>query len=94
MSGTGVVVQGTIQLWPSTLAFGNQQIGTTSTAKTVTLANTSSQFAMTISSIAVGSNAFKQTNNCPITPATLAANGNCTIQVPLRLPLQPTRPPV
>ena len=81
LSGTGVAVQGTMQLSPSTLDFGNQAVGTTSTAKTITLTNTSSAFALTISSIATGNAAFKQTNNCPVSPATLAANANCAIQV-------------
>jgi len=81
LSGSGVVVQGTIQLSPSTLAFGNQQTGTTSTAKTVTLSNASSSFPLTISSITTGSADFKQTNNCPVSPATLAASASCTIQV-------------
>src|SRR2546430_3998155 len=54
LSGSGVAVQGTIQLSPSTVAFGNQPIGTTSTAKTITLTNTSSGFALTISSITTG----------------------------------------
>ena len=81
LSGSGVAVQGTIQLSPSTVAFGNQPIGTISTAKTITLTNTSSGFALTISSITTGNAAFKQTNNCPVSPATLAANANCAIQV-------------
>src|SRR5207302_1100977 len=34
LSGSGILVQGAMQLSPSTLAFGSQQIGTTSTAKT------------------------------------------------------------
>ncbi len=80
LSGTGVVVQGVIQLSPTTLAFGNQQTGTTSAAKAVTLTNTSSTYALTISSITVGTD-FSQTNNCPVSPATLATNGTCTIQV-------------
>ena len=81
LAGTGVAVQGTIQLSPTTVAFGNQPTGTTSTAKTVTLANTSLTFPLTISSITTGNAAFKQTNNCPVSPATLAANANCAIQV-------------
>jgi Abnormal spindle-like microcephaly-assoc'd, ASPM-SPD-2-Hydin/Beta-propeller repeat len=80
LSGTGVAVQGTIQLSPSTLAFGTQQVGTTSTAKTVTLTNVSATNTVTISSITTA-NGFKQTNNCPMSPTTLAANGSCTIQV-------------
>jgi beta-propeller repeat-containing protein/ASPM-SPD-2-Hydin domain-containing protein len=72
LSGTGVSVQGTIQLGPPTVAFGSQPIGTTSATKTVTLTNSSLTFPLTISSIATGNAAFKQTNNCPVSPATLA----------------------
>src|SRR5215813_4599453 len=81
LSGTGVAVQGTMQLSPSTLDFGSVAVGTTSAAKTVTLTNSSSQFTLTISSIAIANAAFKQTNNCPVSPATLAANASCTVQV-------------
>lgn len=81
LSGTGIVAQGTIQLSPSTLDFGTQASGTTSAAKTITLTNTSATFPLTISNIATGSSVFAQTNNCPASPATLAANANCTIQV-------------
>jgi hypothetical protein len=80
LSGSGVAVQGTIQFSSTTLAFGDQTIGTTSTAKTVTLTNSSSANTLTISSITVA-NGFKQTNNCPVGPATLAANASCTIQL-------------
>jgi hypothetical protein len=80
LSGSGVAVQGTLQFSSTTLAFGDQAVGSTSTAKTVTLTNGSSANSLTISSFAV-SNGFKQTNNCPISPATLAANASCTIQV-------------
>ncbi|HEV2350470.1 MAG TPA: FG-GAP-like repeat-containing protein [Terriglobia bacterium] len=62
---------------PSSLTFSNQAIGTTSRAQTVTLTNTGS-LDLTISSI-VSSGDFTQTNNCPVSPATLAANANCTI---------------
>jgi Abnormal spindle-like microcephaly-assoc'd, ASPM-SPD-2-Hydin/Beta-propeller repeat len=80
LSGNGIVVQGSLQLSPTTLAFGNQETGTTSAAKMVTLTNTSPTYALTISGIAVAGD-FKQTNNCPVSPATLAANANCQIQV-------------
>jgi len=80
LSGTGVAVQGTIQFSSSALAFGDQTIGTTCTAKTVTLTNGSSANTLTISTITIA-NGFKQTNNCPVSPATLAANASCTIQV-------------
>jgi hypothetical protein len=68
---------------PASVAFPNQTVNTTSTAQGVTLTN-NGPGAATISGIAVtGTNPgdFAQTNNCPITPATLAANGSCTIGV-------------
>ena len=80
LSGSGVAVQGTLQFSSTTLAFGDQAVGSTSTAKTLTLTNGSSANSLTISSFTV-SNGFKQTNNCPVSPATLAANASCTIQV-------------
>src|SRR5207248_1125258 len=63
--------------------FGNQGVGITSTAKAVTLSNPSGA-ALTITSIAfTGTNPgdFGQTNNCPLSPSTLPANGTCTINV-------------
>src|SRR5207302_1878281 len=63
--------------------FGNQNVGTPSAAKAVTLSNPSST-ALSITSIAfTGTNPgdFGQTNNCPLSPSTLAANGTCTINV-------------
>jgi Abnormal spindle-like microcephaly-assoc'd, ASPM-SPD-2-Hydin/Beta-propeller repeat len=80
LSGNGTVVQGVLQLVPGSLAFGTQATGTTSTAQVITLSNTSSGYPVTISGITVGGD-FKQTNNCPVSPATLAANANCSISV-------------
>src|SRR5438445_2292748 len=56
---------------------------TTSAAQAVTLSNPSGA-ALTITSIGfTGTNPgdFGQTNNCPLSPSTLAANGTCTINV-------------
>ncbi len=83
LSGTGVAANAGVNLNPSNLSFGNQNIGTTSSAQTVTLTNTNTT-PLTISSIALtGTNAgdFAQTNTCPVSPNTLAANANCTISV-------------
>ena len=83
LSGTGVAANAGVKLSPSNLSFGNQNIGTTSSAQTVTLTNTSTT-ALTISSIALtgtNANAFAQTNTCPLSPNTLAVNANCTISV-------------
>src|SRR5207245_175709 len=63
--------------------FGSQNVGITSAAKAVMLSNPSG-VALTITSIAfTGTNPgdFVQTNNCPLSPSTLAANGTCTINV-------------
>src|SRR6185295_11480707 len=49
-------------LSPTTLSFGNQNVGTTSAAKTLTLTN-NGPGAMTISSVALTGD-FSQTNNC------------------------------
>ena len=70
-----------ISFSPTSLAFGNQTVGTTSPAQNVTLTN-SGTGPMTISSIGLtGANAgdYAQTNTCPLSPSTLAAGASCTI---------------
>ena len=64
----------------TSLAFGSQPVGTTSTARTVTLSNTGNA-ALRITSLAVkGTNRsnFAQTNRCG---SSLAAGAHCTISV-------------
>ena len=83
LSGTGVSPNPGVNLNPTNISFGNQDTGTTSSAQTVTLTNNATS-ALTISGIAVtGADAsdFAQTNTCPISPTTLAANASCTISV-------------
>jgi hypothetical protein len=78
LSGTGTA--SAVSLSASSLTFGSQSVGTTSTAQTVTLSNTGSA-ALSISSVAIaGTNAgdFAQTNTCG---SSLAAGANCTIEV-------------
>jgi hypothetical protein len=85
LSGTGTLsaATGTAPvdgLSPTSLAFGNQSVGTTSTAQTVTLSNTGNA-ALSITSLALtGTNAsdFAQTNTCG---SSVAASANCTISV-------------
>jgi endoglucanase Acf2 len=60
----------------NSLAFGNQNVGTVSAAKTLTLTN-NGPGVLTIASIAVTGD-FSQTNNCG---ASLAANAGCAINV-------------
>jgi hypothetical protein len=82
LSGTGTAPPG-VGLAPTSLAFGNQALSTTSAAKTVTLTNIGTG-ALTITSIATSGD-FAETSTgagaCPISPATLAAGANCTINV-------------
>ncbi|PYU92591.1 MAG: hypothetical protein DMG25_11805, partial [Acidobacteria bacterium] len=76
-SGTGSPAA---SLSPTSLTFGNQNVGTTSAARAVTLSNSGSA-ALSVTSIAVtGTNAgdFAQSNNCG---SSVAAAGSCTINV-------------
>src|SRR5438270_13916950 len=72
-----------VGLAPTSLDFGNQLLATTSTAMTVTLTNTGTA-ALTINSFAASGD-FAATSTgasaCPTSPTTLAAGGNCTINV-------------
>ena len=71
-------------LAPSPLSFANQPKGTTSSPQTVTLAN-NTQSAITVNGYTItGTNAgdFKiQTNNCPASGSTLAAETSCTLLI-------------
>lgn len=70
-----------ITLNPISLAFGNVKLGQQSGPQTSTVTNISSS-PVTISGIVVaGKNAnfFSQTNDCPVSPATLNAGQSCTI---------------
>jgi hypothetical protein len=67
----------------TSLNFGNQLVGTASTAQTITVTNTGTA-ALTITSIAAGgtnSGDFAQTNTCPVSPTTLAGGANCAINI-------------
>jgi hypothetical protein len=80
LTGTGATAAPGVNLSPTTVSFGNQNVGTTSSAQQVTLSNNGSS-TLTISSIAVsGTNAsdFAQTNTCG---ASLAPNANCVISI-------------
>ncbi len=75
LSGTGTIVQ----FSTTNVAFGNQGVGTTSSAQTVTVTNASP--TTVIGSVAItlnGSNPgdFSQTNTCG---SSIAAKGSCTI---------------
>jgi hypothetical protein len=73
-----------VVLSPTSLSFAAQQVGTTSSpAKTVTLNNEQS-VALNISGATItgpNSSDFNVTTTCPLVPSSLAASGNCPLQV-------------
>jgi hypothetical protein len=66
----------TAKVSTASLGFGNQNLGTTSLGKNLTLSNTGSA-ALNINSI-LSSGDFSQTNNCP---SSLNPSTNCTVTV-------------
>jgi hypothetical protein len=76
LAGTGVVAVGAT---PASLAFGNQNIGTSSTTRTVTIKNNQDGILRVTSISVVGTNSrdFATTTTC----ASLLAGGTCTIGV-------------
>lgn len=79
LTGTGITPSPAVTVSPSPLTFPDQTFGITSAVQTITLTN-SGTAGLTITSIAVSGD-FAQTNNCPVSPATVAADGTCTIDV-------------
>ena len=76
LSGTGNPT-GILTLSPTSLAFGGENVGSTSSAQSIQVTNTGNA-ALTISSI-VASGDYSETDNC--TKAPLQPTTNCTIQV-------------
>jgi hypothetical protein len=74
LSGTGTIP--VANLTPSSLSFGNQNVGTTSAPQTATLSNTGSG-PLTINSITTSGD-YAQSNNCG---TILAAGATCSINV-------------
>jgi hypothetical protein len=75
-----LLLQTTVDLTPFSLAFGSQNVGTTSAAQTATLTNVGTT-ALTINGISItgtASGQFTQTNGCG---TSLAAGDRCTISV-------------
>ena len=77
---TGTIATTAAEVSPSSLAFGNQQLGTSSGSQSITLTNTGNA-ALSVSNISIsGANAgdFAQTNNCG---SSVAAGSNCAVGV-------------
>ena len=66
-------------LAPASADFGNQEVGTTSPAKTFTLTN-SGGMPLTITSITATPD-FHETDSCPRSPSSLAPGAGCSIDV-------------
>ncbi|MBC3839934.1 choice-of-anchor D domain-containing protein [Streptacidiphilus sp. 4-A2] len=73
--GTNVITPPTLS--PTALSFGDEAVGSSTTAQTVTLANPGAS-AITIGSIATNNSSYTQTNTCG---STLAAGASCAIAV-------------
>jgi ASPM-SPD-2-Hydin domain-containing protein/HYDIN/CFA65/VesB family protein len=71
---------GTVTLSPSSLNFGSQTVNTTSSPLPVTLTNNQS-VALHVSSIATTAQFAIASQTCGTLPATIAANGSCTINI-------------
>ncbi len=83
LSGIGAQPTPAVSLSPASVAFGGQRVGTTSATQSVTLTN-SGTADLTIAGVAVsGANAgdFAESDDCPVSPATLGPGAGCTIQV-------------
>lgn len=79
LTGTGTVVS----LSPTSLSFGTVTEKTSSPPQAITVTNKGTT-SIAFSSIKItGSRvtSFSETNNCPISPSTLAAGGTCTVNV-------------
>jgi len=79
LSGTGSATAPGVGFDHTSVPFGDQMLTTTSAAIPVKLTDTGNG-PLTIFSIAASGD-FAQTNTCPMSPATLAAAGFCTINV-------------
>jgi len=100
LTGTGTAATPVLQFSTSSINFGNQTDGTSSSAWTVTLSNTSA-FAATYLNIALLGGPFTQTNNCgtylaPYSSCTMLVTFTPTSPLPYTgvIILQPTTGPV
>jgi len=77
LTGNGTSATPVLQFSTSSIDFGNQTDGTSSSAWTVTLSNTSA-FAATYTNIQIAGSGFSQTNNCG---TYLAPYSSCTLLI-------------
>jgi hypothetical protein len=87
---TLTAIQSPVVLAPTTISFGTSLIGVRTQPQVLVLTNAGLS-AVTISQISfTGSNAadFKQTSNCPMSPATLGSGASCNIAVAFKPTLE------
>lgn len=80
---TGVGVNPSVSLTPVSLAFGSQQVGTSSTAQKITLQNTGTG-PLYLSGILLGGTNpqdYSESDNCPIGSGGLNPNASCLLTV-------------
>jgi hypothetical protein len=87
LGSTGI--QGYASMSPSSLAFGAQQLATSSGARTVTVTNTGTHtLVLSGVGISAGATDYAQSNNC----GTVPVNGTCTVNVAFTPASAGTRP--
>lgn len=79
LTGTGINQVTTVLFTPPNLVFAAAAINTTSAPQQVTMTN-NGQTSLTITNITTTGD-FNETNNCPVSPASLAVNQSCTFYV-------------
>jgi subtilisin family serine protease len=80
-SGTSSACGAAVTLSASSLSFGSQRVGTTSTPQSVTLTNSGS-VTLNLSNITVSGDFARSGGSCPTSfPATLTAGASCTISL-------------
>jgi hypothetical protein len=87
LSGTGVPPGPIVTLQPSSIAFGTESVGSSSSAQTVTLSNAGSTGLNLTSIAATGANAVDfgisaaGSNPCPMPNGTVVSGSSCTVGV-------------
>jgi hypothetical protein len=79
VTGTGVAAATAVTVAPTSISFGNQNVGTVSAPQTVTITNTGTA-TLNITQITVGGD-FVQTNTCAAKLNVLNVGESCTVSV-------------
>lgn len=80
LKGSGVAAATAVTLAPTSLSFGNQNVGTVSAPQTLTITNTGTSTLTITPPISISAN-FAQTNTCNATNYVLNVGQSCTVSV-------------